>query len=100
MQELDSCRKLILLKPGARRVGKRKLKCLESIEEDLKKVSVRHWRRSVTRPRTVEGNFGRGLGPPRTVMPEKITRRIFQCTSHQPLCSIDRASLISEGETN
>jgi hypothetical protein len=44
MQELDPCRKLTVLKPeGTRRVGKRRLMWLESVEEDLKKTDVRHW---------------------------------------------------------
>jgi hypothetical protein len=43
MQELDPWRKLTLLKPnGTRRVGERKLKCLE---ENLKNMGVRNWRR-------------------------------------------------------
>ena len=38
IQELDPWRKLSLLKPDVtRRVGERKLKCLELVEEDLKK---------------------------------------------------------------
>jgi len=46
MQELDPCRKLTALKAeSTRRVGKPKLWWLESVEEDLKKVSVRNWRR-------------------------------------------------------
>jgi len=45
MQELDHCRKLIVLKiKYTRRVGKRKLRWLESVEEDLKKMGVRNWR--------------------------------------------------------
>ena len=46
MQELDLCRKLTLLKPeGTGRVGKPKLRCPESVEEELKNVGVRNWRR-------------------------------------------------------
>jgi len=46
MQELDPCRKLTLLKPkGNRRVGKPKVRWFESVEEDLKKMGVRNWRR-------------------------------------------------------
>jgi hypothetical protein len=46
MQELDICRKLTVLKPeGNRRVGKPELRRLESVEEDLKKMGVRNWRR-------------------------------------------------------
>jgi hypothetical protein len=46
MQELDPCRKLTLLKPvGNRRVGKPNVRWLESVEEDLKKMSARKWRR-------------------------------------------------------
>jgi len=44
-QELDLCRKLTVLKTeNTRRVGKRKLGCLESVEEDLKKMGMRSWR--------------------------------------------------------
>jgi hypothetical protein len=46
MQEVDPCRKLTVLKPvGIRRVGKPEVRCLESVEEDLKNVGVRTWRR-------------------------------------------------------
>jgi len=46
MQELDPCGKLTLIKPeGPRRLGKPKLRWLESAEEDLKKMGVRNWRR-------------------------------------------------------
>jgi len=46
MQELDPCRKLtVLTAEGTRRVGKRKLRWLESVEGDLKKMGVRNWRR-------------------------------------------------------
>ena len=42
MQELDPCRKLTFLKPeGTRRLGKPKLKWLESVEEDVKNGCVR-----------------------------------------------------------
>ena len=45
MQELDPSRNLTPLKPeGTRRVGKPKLKWLESVEEDLKNVGMRNWR--------------------------------------------------------
>jgi hypothetical protein len=41
------CRKLAVLKPeGTRRLGKRKLRWLDSVDEDLKKIGVRNWRRS------------------------------------------------------
>jgi hypothetical protein len=44
MQELDPCRKFTVLKPdGTRRAGKRKLRWLESAEEDLQKMGVRNW---------------------------------------------------------
>jgi len=44
MQELDPCRKLTVLKPeGTRRVGKPKLRWLESIEEDVRHVGVSNW---------------------------------------------------------
>jgi hypothetical protein len=43
MQELDPCRKLTVLKPeGTRRLGKPKLRWLESFEEDLKNMGVRN----------------------------------------------------------
>jgi len=43
MQELDPCRKLALLETeGTRSVGKPKLRWLESVEEELKKID---WRR-------------------------------------------------------
>ena len=46
VQELDPCRKLTLLKPGGtRRIGKPKLRWLESVEEDVKKMGVKKWRR-------------------------------------------------------
>jgi hypothetical protein len=46
MQGLDPCRKLTLLKPnGTRRVGKHNLRWLESVEEDVKNMGVKDWRR-------------------------------------------------------
>ena len=40
------CRKLTVLKPECtRRVGESKLRRLESVEEDLKMMGVRSWRR-------------------------------------------------------
>jgi hypothetical protein len=45
MQELDCCRKITVLKPdGTRRVGKPKLRFLESFEENLNNRGVRNWR--------------------------------------------------------
>jgi hypothetical protein len=45
MQELNSCRKLTLLKPeDTRRAGKPELRWLESAEEILKNMGVRNWR--------------------------------------------------------
>jgi hypothetical protein len=45
MQKLDPCRKLTLLKlESTRRFGKPKLRWLESVEENLKKMGVRNWR--------------------------------------------------------
>ena len=41
MHELDHCRKLTILKPEVtRRVGKPKVRWLESIEEDLKEMGL------------------------------------------------------------
>jgi hypothetical protein len=46
MQELDPCRKLTLHKPeGTRRVGKPRVKWLESVETDLRKMGVKNWSR-------------------------------------------------------
>ena len=46
MQELDLCRKFTLLKRERnRRVGEPKLRWLESVEEDVKNMGVRNWRR-------------------------------------------------------
>jgi hypothetical protein len=44
MEELDTCRKLPLLKPETiRRAGKPKLRWLGSVEEYLKKMGVTYW---------------------------------------------------------
>jgi len=44
MQELDPYRKLTdLQQEGTRRVGKPKLRWLESAEEDLKNMDLRNW---------------------------------------------------------
>ena len=46
MQELDPQRKLTVLKiEGTRRVGKPKLRWLESVEKNLKEMGMRNWRR-------------------------------------------------------
>jgi hypothetical protein len=46
IQELDPHRKFTILQPeDTRRVVKPKLRWLESVEEDLKKMEVRNWRR-------------------------------------------------------
>jgi hypothetical protein len=66
MQELDSCRKLTVLKPeGTRRVGKPKLKWLESVAGELKDF-LSNWRRKSqdrAQWRTVleEAKFHQGL---------------------------------------
>jgi hypothetical protein len=45
MQEQNPCRKLTLYKPeGTRRVGKPRVKWLESVETDLRKMGVKNWR--------------------------------------------------------
>jgi hypothetical protein len=45
MQELDPSRNLTPLKPeGTWRLGKPKLKWLESVEEDIKNMGMRNWR--------------------------------------------------------
>ena len=45
MKEFDLCRKLILLKPeGNQRVGKPKLRRLDSVQEDLNNMGVRNLR--------------------------------------------------------
>jgi hypothetical protein len=57
MIELYPRKRLTLLKSGdTRRVGKPQLRWVESVEEDLKNVDSRNWRR-VTGPRTVEDSF-------------------------------------------
>jgi hypothetical protein len=92
MQEPDPRRKLTLLKPeGTRRVGEPQLRWLESVEEDQKNIGVRKWTR---RTEYSGGQFGRGWGPPMTVMPEggggrrrlrpsfeEICRSVIQCSS-------------------
>jgi len=46
MQEMDPCGKLTLTKPeDPRRLGKPKLRWIALVEEDLKKMAVRNWRR-------------------------------------------------------
>jgi hypothetical protein len=46
MQAVGPCRKLTVLKPeGTRRLGEPNLGRLESVEEDIKNMSVRTWRR-------------------------------------------------------
>jgi hypothetical protein len=43
MQEVDPCRKLMLLKPeSTRRVGKLMPRWFQSVEEDLKKMGVKY----------------------------------------------------------
>jgi hypothetical protein len=46
MQELDLCRKVPVFKPeGTRHVAKPKLGRLEAVEENIKKMGLRNWRR-------------------------------------------------------
>jgi len=46
MQELDPRRKVTVLKPdGTRRVGKRRLMWLGLVEEIVKNIGLRNWRR-------------------------------------------------------
>ena len=46
MEEDNPVRKLTLLKPeGSRRVGRPKLRWMDGIEEDLRKIGTRAWRR-------------------------------------------------------
>jgi len=46
MQEPAPCKQLTVLKAeGTGRVGKHKLKLLESVEKNLRKMGVRNWRR-------------------------------------------------------
>jgi hypothetical protein len=46
MQELDPCRKVTLYKPGGtRHIGKPRSRWLESVETDLRKISIENWRR-------------------------------------------------------
>jgi len=60
MQEVDPCKRLTVLKPeSTRSLGKPKLKWLESVEEDLKKIFLGELQSYVTGLRRVEDNFGR-----------------------------------------
>jgi hypothetical protein len=46
IQELNPCRKLTLHKPEAtRRAGRPAVTCLDSVEEDMKAMGFRHWKR-------------------------------------------------------
>jgi hypothetical protein len=46
MQELDPCKRLTALKPeGSGPVEKTELNWLESVEEDVKRMGERNWRR-------------------------------------------------------
>jgi len=46
MQEVDPCRRLTVVTPeGCRHAGKPELRWLGSVEEDVKKMGVRNWRR-------------------------------------------------------
>jgi len=48
MQEVDPCRKLTVLKlEGTQLVGKHQLMWLESVEEDVKNMGIRNWRRKL-----------------------------------------------------
>jgi hypothetical protein len=69
MQELDPCRKLTLLKPESTRcVEKPKLRWLESVEEDLKNMGVRNWRRE-----------SRDRDGWRTILEEAKVQEVLQC---------------------
>jgi hypothetical protein len=47
MQEMGPCRKLTLHKAeGTRRVEEPRLRWLEPVEEDVKNMAIRNWRRS------------------------------------------------------
>jgi hypothetical protein len=83
MQELDPYRKLILLKPeGARRVGKPELRWFESLEEDLRNMSVRNWSHKTE---NIGGQFWKKFMFTKDCNAGKRKRRIFQSTSHQPI---------------
>jgi hypothetical protein len=46
MQKQNSCRKLTIHKPeGTRRVDRPAIRCLDSLEDDWKKMDIRNWRR-------------------------------------------------------
>ena len=46
MEEDNPTKKLTLLKPeGSRRIGRPKLRWMDGVEEDLRKIGVRAWRR-------------------------------------------------------
>jgi hypothetical protein len=46
VQELDPCRKFTLHKPeSTRRVGRPRVRWLESVETDLRKIGLKTWRR-------------------------------------------------------